>query len=394
MGCRFNWSLILSGMLLAIGCSPSAHADYLNEWIAITCDSSSGLAAVRFGYADGDALPLFIQGDPAIDHGLTTRTPANASQREASCSLPDGREVKVRLETGYYSGGDQYSIWVDKIRVFHRDIDAEADLPFEMIVYPTGFRVCHFKMGPGGPYNVTSAGADLPPPEIHCDTAMSPIQGPPDIFEYPPAGSVKPRAGSIVVSGREASLCQKIMTRVGDDPPKTIDFGNHGDPDNDAVVGARLGTVLSTDITTRDFTRIPGFKSIESPATFAFMRALDIFGDGRPLPVYVFARSSYPYPGVFLVVPPSEVTRGGVIAATNGMRFYDIEHSAQSRKWRVFSDDQASADSGVVSELKVIQTDQGFRLFWHGDDKAVLVKPLATGGVETECAFDEVLPHF
>jgi hypothetical protein len=149
-----------------------ARADSFSSWIATTCDSQSGRAAVRFGYADTNDPPLFLTlPDPSIDHGISKIPVTDASQHAASCRLVGGREVKARLD----SGGEQFSIWVDGRRIAHNIIGATF-LPFELIVYPTGIRLCTFQLAPGDwMYDVTSA--SYKPTPIKCALTLSPISG-------------------------------------------------------------------------------------------------------------------------------------------------------------------------------------------------------------------------
>ena len=119
----------------------AAHADYFTSWVATTCDPHSGRAIVRFGYADADDPPLFfVQAEPSFDGGMSAIPATNASKEEASCKLSNKREVKIRR-----SEGDEFSIWVDGIRIAHDQIDIDK-LPFEFIIDREGFRRCTFQI--------------------------------------------------------------------------------------------------------------------------------------------------------------------------------------------------------------------------------------------------------
>src|SRR5260221_6994581 len=73
-----------------------ARADYLQTYVAVTCDAASGRGMVRFGYGDADQPPRFIEVDAKVDGGLSKHPVENSSEEEAHCSLPSGREIKVR----------------------------------------------------------------------------------------------------------------------------------------------------------------------------------------------------------------------------------------------------------------------------------------------------------
>ncbi|MEA3196822.1 MAG: hypothetical protein QOF32_874, partial [Gammaproteobacteria bacterium] len=159
-----------------------ARADYFTSWVATTCDPHSGRAIVRFGYADADDLPLFqVQAEPSFDGGMSAIPVTNASQEEATCKLSNRREVKIRRGEG---DPDQYSIWVDGIRIAHDQMDIDK-LPFEFIIDPNGFRRCTFQILSGDVYDLTSAARKPHPTPIHCDPVSTPISGTRDLVEYP-----------------------------------------------------------------------------------------------------------------------------------------------------------------------------------------------------------------
>lgn len=205
----FRASIAICGTLV-FWTSP-AHADYFTSWVATTCDLQSGRAAVRFGYADADDPPLFIvQEKPSLDDGISTIPVTNASQRDASCKLKNGTEVKIRLGTGYYEG-DQFSVWVNGIRIAH-DIIGDDNLPYEILVYPDGFRFCKFQLPPGDwVYDVTAAAQKSTP--IHCETTLTPISGTRDLVEYPAdPRSRTPQTGSIIVAKANAPFCHELIS--------------------------------------------------------------------------------------------------------------------------------------------------------------------------------------
>lgn len=383
------WPYILSGALAAFLCGGTAYADYFSPWVAATCNPGSGMAAVRFGYADARDVPLFMAANPSIDHGVTAMPASNASQREAACSLPSGRQVKVRLGTGYSDQGDQYSIWIDKIRVIHGVIDTspvfgtgKIEIPFAVLVYPQGFRACYFRLPSEGLYDVTTAGATSPPPSIHCDTALSPIQGPRDLVEYPLSRTIKPKAGSIIVSGADTQLCRRMVMRYSAE-----DAGA-----DDAIDDTRLGSVLSL----YQFDIIGRLPKSGDPVAYVAVTTVDLFGTGHPVPVYGFS-SGGTFPEEFLVVPPRSVSRQDVIAMAKGVSFDDIEARARQRGWRVFSGARTSSNPMLGLAVRLIRTKHQAYLLWYprvSNHLAVLVKPLPSGRIAPLCSFKRVAPHF
>lgn len=242
-----SWALSCT-FLVGILASTAARADYFSSWIATTCDPGSGMAAVRFGYADADDAPLFMHADPSIDHGLTAMPTPNASQQEASCSLPSGREVRVRLVIGNENEVDEYSVWVDKIKVIHAAIDTNGrPIPFAVIIYPNGFRACHFG-SLRDVYDVTTAGQNTPvgthspPPSINCDTALSPVKGFRDLVEFPASGKKRPSTGTVLVTqSTNEKLCHDIIY-----PPVNGEDGDEVQDDDGAPAAAPAPSSIPT----------------------------------------------------------------------------------------------------------------------------------------------------
>ena len=402
-----TWFWIASFALAAAVCPRLAHADYFSSWIAATCDPGSGMAAIRFGYADAEDAPLFIHADSVVSHGLTAMPVSNASQKEASCSFGGRREVKVQLGTGYGEPGNQYSIWIDKIRVLHGYIDTYGPkfvIPFAVIIYPNGFRTCDFRLPSNGLYDVTTAGlASLPPNSIHCNSTLSAVRGPRDLIEYPLSPTAKPVAGSIIVSGPGAQLCRRMVVRVKDVVPGTLEFGSYKDPDADAIVVKNLGSALPIYAG-----KILGRPSGSGdPLAFVATKTLDFFGVGHAVQIYMFS-SGGSYPSEFLAVPPKAVGGSAVMAMTSGVQFEHWADRLERLGWNVFSGAQIpfnpmAESSGLQFDLIVAQ--HGAYLLWYPSRPwypsqggkylmASLVKPLSAGGAAPVCLFDRVAPHF
>ncbi len=203
-GNRINFASIAICAGLILSAAP-ARADYFSSWVGTTCDPHSGRAVVRFGYADADDPPLFsVPAEPSFDGGMSAIPVTNASQEEANCKLTSRREVKVRMSVG---DPDQFSIWVDGIRIVHDEIVIDK-LPFEFIIDPKGFRRCTFQVQSGDIYDVTSAARRPHPTPIKCDPELTPISGHKDLIEYPvDSRKRRPEAGSIIVSTANATFC-------------------------------------------------------------------------------------------------------------------------------------------------------------------------------------------
>jgi hypothetical protein len=93
-------NLLVGALVVLFGAGNPAFADYLQTYVATTCDMTTGRGMVRFGYGDADDAPKFIEVAPTVDGGLSTIPVANADKVQASCVFPAGREIKVRYEMG------------------------------------------------------------------------------------------------------------------------------------------------------------------------------------------------------------------------------------------------------------------------------------------------------
>ena len=250
-----------------------AHADYFTSWVATTCDPHSGRAIVRFGYADADDPPLFqVQAEPSFDGGMSAIPVTNASQEEASCKLSSRREVKIRRAEG---DPDQYSIWVDGIRIAHDQMDI-GRLPFEFIIDSVGFRRCMFQIPSGDIYDVTSAARKPHPTPIHCDPESTPISGTKDLIEYPANPRVRrPEAGSIVVAKANAQFCRELILPA---PPKA-NFKFYID------VPEKLGRSVAADEWSAPVYLLPQYAG---GTIHVSMMLFDVWDSGQKVPVYLF----------------------------------------------------------------------------------------------------------
>lgn len=155
------------------------YADSLSVSIGITCDSKSGRALVRFGYADDDAKPQFSTIDKSLDDGLSL-LPVNDTNEEKdvlNCSFSSGRVVKAQLKEvpeQAAHGATQYqlSVWVDAIQIIHAQNVEHWDeiYPFGVIVNKDSYKQCHFQLAKGQwVYALTSAAPPKVPVPVICD---------------------------------------------------------------------------------------------------------------------------------------------------------------------------------------------------------------------------------
>jgi hypothetical protein len=363
-----------------------AHADYFTSWVATTCDLQSGRAAVRFGYADADDPPLFIvQEKPSLDDGISTIPVTNASQRDASCKLKNGTEVKIRLGARYYEG-DQFSVWVNGIRIAH-DIIGDDNLPYEILVYPDGFRFCKFRLPPGDwVYDVTAA-AQKPTP-IHCETTLTPISGTRDLVEYPAdPRSRRPETASIIVAKANAPFCHEMILPA---PPNANFKFYIGVPE-------KLGSSVGADEWSAPVYLFPQDRGGRpSVSTVLF----DFWDTGQKVPVYLL-NSGGTFTTEFAVVPDQGATKDDVIqvAASAGNFWEASQKAATTKGWSVYTAAGTPYDQEAIGITFARIHNASYLLYGasrgsENDPITVLMKPQRGGKLTTVCTFQEIRAHF
>jgi hypothetical protein len=362
-----------------------AHADYFTSWVATTCDLQSGRAAVRFGYADADDPPLFIvQEKPSLDDGISTIPVTNASQRDASCKLKNGTEVKIRLGTGYYEG-DQFSVWVNRIRIAH-DIIGDDNLPYEILVYPDGFRFCKFRLTPGDwVYDVTSA-AQKPTP-IHCETTLTPISGTRDLLEYPADPRSRQQTGSIVVTKANAPFCHELILPA---PPNANFKFYIGVPE-------KLGSSVGADEWSAPVYLFPQDRAGRASVSTVLF---DFWDTGQKVPVYLF-NSGGTFTTEFAVVPDQGATKDEVIqVAASASNFWEAsQEAAKTKGWSVYTAAGTPYDQEAIGITFARIHNASYLLYGasrgsDNDPTTVLMKPQRRGKLTTVCVFQEMRAHF
>ena len=155
-----------------------ARADYLQTYVAATCDRGSGRGMVRFGYGDADDPPKFSAVSKEVDGGLSEIAVTNAAKVEATCSVPGDRKIRVRYVPGNNVADTlgEWAVWVNEREIVHGD--ANTSYPFAVIVEKNGYRICYFKLAQDQwVYDLTAS--VLPeharPTPIECDKVLVPF---------------------------------------------------------------------------------------------------------------------------------------------------------------------------------------------------------------------------
>jgi hypothetical protein len=385
-----NRLIALLALTIGIGglWATRSHADYFSSWVATTCDSSSGVAVVRFGYADAEDPPLFgSQADPSIDHSISTIPVTNASQREASCKLNTGREVKVRLGLGY-GEGDQFSVWVDGIRIAHSVI-GEDFLPFELVVRPQGFKFCMFELPTGDwVYDVTSAGQK--PVPIKCARSLTPINGAKDVAEYPVNGAAGIMPGSITVSRGHREFCRRLILKT---PPNEAAHNFVGVPN-------RKENVSEANVDWSGPMYFPRTDSQPGTGYYIVSALFDFWKAGSPIRIYKFS-SLGTFTDEFLMVPGTDTSEKEVMQMAESADDISIaEQSTRKKGWHVYSSADTPYGESTSVNIRLGRIDDQTYLFFSqsrgdGNPEVVLLKPQREAGSPTvACLFNRTHAHF
>jgi hypothetical protein len=380
-------SVYLCAFIAICGAVGTAHADYLQTYVATTCDSSSGRGMVRFGYGDADDPPKFSEVSPEIDGGLSKIPVTNADKLQASCSLPDGREIKIRYVPGSNVADTLglWSVWVDKVRILHGD--ANTSYPFAVIVEKTGYRVCNFHLAKDQwAYDLT---ASVPPRQarptpIECDKVLSPLGGSRDFVEYPaPHSESPPRPGSLYVThASDREFCETLISK---EPSEASEQTT-----KDSLDLQRLGTEVE-DWNSLTYIRPQAIGATEHFET----QRLDLTNSGVAVPVYRVG-SGHTFTTTFFIVPPATVSLEQVrVALSAETDFSEIPAIARKYGWIVIGWKPSEIDDPF--EMAVIHGPEGTYLMGSPehdtDPAAVLWKPQRDGSLKLECIFQVVRPH-
>jgi hypothetical protein len=360
-----------------------AHADYFTSWVATTCDPHSGRAIVRFGYADADDPPLFfVQAEPSFDGGMSAIPVTNASKEQATCKLSSKREVKIRR-----SEGDEFSIWVDGVRIAHDQMDIDK-LPFEFIIDREGFRRCTFQIPSGDIYDVTSAAQKAHPTPIHCDPVSTPISGSVDRVEYPAnPHSKRPETGSIVVARADASFCQELIFPA----PPNANFKFYID------VPEKLGNIVDADEWGSPMYLLPQYAG---GTTHVSTVLFDFWDNGQKVPVYLF-NSGHTFDTEFAVVPDPGATNDEVLRmASSASDWQGLQQAARAKGWSVYTSAGTPYDEQEQIGIRLARINNATYLLYgasrgsDNDPTTVLMKAQPGGKLTTVCEFKEVRAHF
>lgn len=376
---------LLTGAVLVLSCvARPAFADYLQTYVATTCDASTGRGMVRFGYGDADDPPKFDQVAQNVDGGLSQLPITNADKTQASCLFPTGREIKVRYEMGEGDGdtSGEWSVWVDKIRITHGD--GRLWYPFAVIVEKQGFRVCKFHLAQDQwPYDLTSAVRpdQRKPAPIECDDSPARITGPRDEVEYPKDGSKpSPPAGSILVAqSTDAALCQSLVESNGDSPGE-IDISGVGEPADEAkwasMTYIRPGVPGATEHVDR--------------------QDLDVLNAGTAQHVFR-VNSGHTFTSTFYVVAPSSISITDLVAQLSKADWFEnIPAIARGRGWTVLGW-EVDPIKALYFDIGIVRIKSTTYLLATPETKngpaGVLWKARPDGTLQQVCLFEAVKPH-
>jgi hypothetical protein len=385
--------LIVAGLLSVL--PNSANADYLSVAVTVTCDHLSNRALVRFGYGDDADNPKFASIADENYRALSIappELPGGFEQDEATCVLPDGREVRARKGYGpVFQNGtwlnlpfSRFSVWVGKVPIIHAEglNNNDQGFPFGISVGPEGFRMCRYRLADDeSVYDLTNDAEHAQPVPIECDGSPSTIGGPIDEVEYPPSGSrAPPLAGTLhaIRLSDDGGICDALIKRSR--------FGDRIDAE--AAKAPADGDWTDTD------------HKLLQEAQF------DIFSSGTPRKVFRYIIMDRANDLLVLIVPPLQANDADVEAFLKSSHDRPWENTNPS--WIVFSAIQTPYKQVknfhlytlllqrkyyvlAVPSPNVFGSPKGAR--WAAP-AAVLLQPRPDGVLKTLCSFQSIDPHF
>jgi hypothetical protein len=329
---------------------------------------------VRFGYGDADQPPRFVEVDAKVDGGLSKRPVENSSEEEARCSLPGGREIKVRtgVNARFSNALQRWSVWVDKIQVISGQLFDPA--PFAVIINGDHFTTCRFQLSEEQSlYSLTQLSSASVPIQCRSQTQIS---GARDLIEYPIHPLPKAEVGSILItSAIDAHLCESM---VPEGPIRR----------EDGLVLDQIGTLV-TEADWGEPTYVHG-----GATEHVFSKQLDLTNTGRPQ-IFYKVSSGHTLTQSFFVLPPvltplNDVVRELAIARD----FHEMPSIARKKGWIVLGE---GANNVVPFDYAVIQGGQGTYLYGApqeaGDTEFGLWKGRPDGTMQNVCSFQLVQPH-
>jgi hypothetical protein len=147
--------------IVATGLSGSASAALADDqelMMDVMCSRTADLAEVRIGWEDNcdfrgeQCLRAFSRLPQTLDGGLSARAPKPPLRFRAHCALPDGAEIRVRVDeeakqaTGYGEGdpSDFLTVWAGRRKLLSRSMvyaGHNTDNPWVAAVLISGSKV-------------------------------------------------------------------------------------------------------------------------------------------------------------------------------------------------------------------------------------------------------------
>jgi hypothetical protein len=377
----------------------AVSADWLQSWVAVTCDSVTNQALVRFGYADGNSSPTFVQIPKDIDGGLSLIPVSDPHLSEASCTFPDGREVKVRkgylpkMSYGVYSAAPAflYSVWANKVRIIQgEDVGA---FPFGVIVGVDRFRRCRNLRAS---YDLITVGGA----SVECDKNATLIAGGADRIEYPPNNlESRKKIGSIsIVYSREKNLC-KALIKKNQPSRHTAWLLEPGE------IGWGDETISTEDINEMPEIELKSVSDSQPITSFEY----DLYNSGNTQKIYEYTNFSRAFDANFFVVTPRNTQDKEVIAFFSGVgrlsQFDKFTDDAKSKGWKILSGAQTPYKNlqnlrvKIISYRKksyllVLPSDDTSPPSYYQDPTGVVMKLGTENRIEKACVFQRVYPHY
>lgn len=357
--------------------SVQTWADETIDDVDLVCDVAGNLAVVRFTNSDG-GTPTVHHLPRSLDHGLSD----SAAPRRTECRLANGTTIKVRSGReqafGYGEGGGNppafFSLWINRRKVISREVwkpgyEATFHNPpiyDGLLIAAEHLTIC--ATAQGNPQRCTSRPLNL-------------TRAPIDNVEFPSAGQQVP-VGHISVIAKGAAnqrFCRDYLSLIGN-----------------GLEGALRGEATPLDIDVGAFTK----QAASNGANFSSGLVDFLPGVRQRLWIWAGARHYFDGEVIALGVPGMDAKN-----LASAYRLKDIDswpELSAPKGITLISGGQKQLYPNVSPRYVHLmpQAISGALYFFayptNNKERptAALLKPLASGGFVTLCAFNRTEPHY
>lgn len=407
--CFRTLTIVFTSAVMTFASSQATKADYLYNYVGLTCDEAANSALIRFGALGSDGVARFpLDAEPS--HRDLAMRPIQPSR---ACTWSNGWEVKIKHgEDRVFPFGrcgaappQWISLWMNHRKILSREVfvgDCHGSFRLHSIrIDESSFVKCRFAERTD-PWDWDST-SEVEPVLI-CESGDLDIQGIPiDELEYPPVGAAASKVGTIVLPiARDEMLC-RLFIASGDEayraPP---DIVGRLDPDGTGNFYRHDQTISFRDLAEPQ----PIFdRSVRGNLGFIVGKAnFDFDNDGRADIVYRISGETRPFWGSYYIVARIEdaETVAAFVRAIDSATPSQLEDKAERLGLRVYHGGQSiygdRDPDGRQTFLDAVRVRASTYVlayrYFQTEPTAVLVKPTPAGDLHTVCQFQFVDDNF